>query len=190
MSDKTETPARLIIFDADGTLRRCTVPGQPCPNKDGEWEVIPGVRERIAGLPECTRFAIVSNQGGVGMGMMTSDAAHLMLEALSDAVFFEARKALSWLFVCCHAPKAGCACRKPSPLMLYWAMAHAHIRPVETLYVGDMDSDREAAQRAGVAFAWACEFFGWDEPCLGKAQELQRKRAARECELHGPQPGY
>lgn len=34
------TTKKLIIFDADGTLRRCTVPGQPCPNKDGEWELM------------------------------------------------------------------------------------------------------------------------------------------------------
>lgn len=186
MSDKTDQPARLIIFDADGTLRRCTVPGQPCPNKDGEWEVIPGVRERIAGLPECTRFAIVSNQGGVGMGMIPRDVAWQMLLELGD----QTMKGQGVVYMCPHAPKHGCTCRKPSPYMLLIAMTDTETLPRETLYVGDMESDREAAQRAGVAFAWACEFFGWDEPCLGKAQELQRKRAAGECELHGPQPGY
>lgn len=43
---------KLIIFDADGTLRRCTVPGQPCPNKADEWELMPGAKERLATLPK------------------------------------------------------------------------------------------------------------------------------------------
>jgi len=183
-NEKTDHPARLIIFDADGTLRRCTVPGQPCPNKDGEWEVIPGVKERIAGLPEGTHLAIASNQGGVGLGLMTLEIALELLRELSQ----QATGGRAWVLLCPHAPKDGCACRKPSPKMLFEAMEPLGMKPRETLYVGDMESDREAAQRAGVAFAWACEFFGWDEPCLGKAQELQRQRAIHECELHGPQP--
>lgn len=158
------TTKSLIIFDADGTLRRCTVPDQPCPNKPGEWEVIPGVREKISTLPERQRFAVVSNQGGVGLGRMTEAMAFSLLEALADAVFWDTRKGLSWIFACCHAPLSGCACRKPSPLMLFRAMEHAHCKPAETLYVGDMDSDCEAAERAGIDFMWAWEFFGWPEP--------------------------
>jgi FMN phosphatase YigB (HAD superfamily) len=32
----------------------------------------------------------------------------------------------------------------------------------ETLFVGDMDRDKEAARRAGARFMWADEFFDWD----------------------------
>lgn len=153
---------KLVIFDADGTLRRCTIEGQPCPNKDGEWELMPGVKEKIAALPERMHFAIVSNQGGVGLGLMTGEAAYSLLEALVDVAFWEVRKDIAWLFACTHAPNDGCACRKPSPLMLYKAMESAHCKPAETLYVGDMSSDREAAERAGVDFMWAHDFFGWE----------------------------
>ena len=34
-------PARLVVFDADGTLRRTTVPGQPCPRASDQWELLP-----------------------------------------------------------------------------------------------------------------------------------------------------
>lgn len=159
---------KLVIFDADGTLRRCTVPGQPCPNDHGEWELIPGVAEKVASLPEGVRFAIVSNQGGVGLGMMPMAKAYELLEVLAAKAFWDTRKAHCWIHACIHAPKEGCACRKPSPLMLYKAMESAHCKPAETLYVGDMESDREAAQRAGVDFLWAWEFFGW-EPVEGQA---------------------
>jgi len=39
---------RLIIFDADGTLRCCTVPGQVCPNADNQWELLPNVKEKLS----------------------------------------------------------------------------------------------------------------------------------------------
>lgn len=50
--------------------------------------------------------------------------------------------------------------RKPDPGMLLQAMAFACATPAETLMVGDMESDRLAAEAAGCAFAWADEFFG------------------------------
>jgi FMN phosphatase YigB (HAD superfamily) len=34
----------------------------------------------------------------------------------------------------------------------------------DVLYVGDMASDREAAERAGIDFCFAGDFFGWGDP--------------------------
>ena len=148
---------KLIIFDADDTLRRCTVEGQPCPNRPGEWELLPGVREKIAALPDQTYFAIVSNQGGIGLGKMPREVAWQMLLELAD----QTMRGRGVVYMCPHSPKDGCTCRKPSPLMLYLAMDALEVKPADTLYVGDMESDREAAKRAGVDFLWAWQFFGW-----------------------------
>ena len=46
-------------------------------------------------------------------------------------------------------------------------MHRFRIRRDETLFVGDMDRDEEAASRAGIRFLWAHEFFDW--------QNLQEK---------------
>jgi D-glycero-D-manno-heptose 1,7-bisphosphate phosphatase len=46
---------KLIIFDMDGTLRRTTVEGKPCPHAPGEWELLPGVREKFAGIARAQR---------------------------------------------------------------------------------------------------------------------------------------
>lgn len=180
---KSET-TKLVIFDADGTLRRCTVPGQPCPNKDGEWELMPGVKERLANTA-AARFAVVSNQGGVGLGHMAEDTAVRLLTEMCDAAFPRGKGKLVHLLWCPHAPKAGCRCRKPSPLLLYQAMIEADALPSETMYIGDMESDREAAQRAGVPFAWAWQFFGWERP-----EPTEREKEAYRCLMDGPQPGY
>lgn len=159
---------RLIIFDADSTLRRCTVPGQPCPNRPDEWELMPGVRERLAALGR-RYVAVVSNQGGVALGLLSSSMAISLLSDMAQEAFTDEQMRTCRIYICPHNPKASCRCRKPSPLMLYQAMECAEpsgpgISPVETLYVGDMQSDKEAADRAGVDFLWAWQFFGWPEP--------------------------
>src|SRR3954469_23765035 len=81
---------RLIIFDADGTLRRTTVEGLPCPNRPGEWELIPGVRERLGEIDwgaGGARFGVASNQGGVGVGYLSLTAARRLLEEMVVEAF-------------------------------------------------------------------------------------------------------
>jgi D-glycero-D-manno-heptose 1,7-bisphosphate phosphatase len=159
-------PVKLYIFDADGTLRRTTVEGQPCPNKEGEWELIPGVRERLARIEwgrTGAHFGVASNQGGVGMGYFSYETAYALLLAMATAALGRAPLEGA-IQMCPHAPFAGCPCRKPKPLMLVRLMHRFAARRDETLFVGDMDRDEEAARRAGVRFAWAHEFFEWDAP--------------------------
>ena len=154
-------PVRLYIFDADGTLRRTTVPGLPCPNRPGEWELIPGVRERLARVEwgaGGARFGVASNQGGVGLGYMTLAAARRLLADMVVAAFGVEPPPGS-IEICPHAPYLKCPCRKPEPLMLLRLMRRFQAAPAETLFVGDMDKDEEAARRAGTGFMWAHEFF-------------------------------
>ena len=157
-------PVRLYIFDADGTLRRTTVPGLPCPNAPGEWELIPGVKERLARVrwgAGGARFGVATNQGGVGLGYLTLKRAHaLLVEMVVQA--FGVWPPTGSIEICPHAPHLGCHCRKPEPLMLQRLMRRFGVPNHETLFVGDMDRDEEAARRAGARFMWADEFFGWD----------------------------
>lgn len=160
---------KLLAFDADGTLRKCTVPGQPCPNRPGEWELLPGVREKLATIDwTATDFAIVSNQGGVGLGILDAAIAKRVLEDTALAAL-EGSNAIrlgvieATILLCPHAPKAGCPCRKPQPGLLFQIMVQFDVSPADVLYVGDQDSDRIAAERAGVDFMWARDFFGWSE---------------------------
>jgi len=159
-----QTPIKLYVFDADGTLRRTTVEGQPCPNKPGEWELLPGVRERLAEIEwgREAHFGIASNQGGVGMGYFTHEAAYNLLVEMLEAAFGQPPPPGS-IEMCPHAPRDGCAGRKPNPEMLIRLMRRFQVRRGETLFVGDMDRDEEAARRARVRFMWAHEFFGWSE---------------------------
>jgi D-glycero-D-manno-heptose 1,7-bisphosphate phosphatase len=158
---------KLYVFDADGTLRRSTVPGKPCPNSNDEWELIPGVRERLAGIewgPEGARFGVASNQGGVGLGYLTLRTARSMLEEMVSQAFGVRPPPPGSVEICPHAPHLKCPCRKPKPEMLRRLMRRFRAAPVETIFVGDMPTDEETALNAGTHFAWAHEFFGWPRP--------------------------
>lgn len=156
---------KLIIFDADNTLRRCTVEGQPCPNAPGEWELMPNVKETLAeigwGTPHAggVAYGIASNQAGVGYGYMTEEVAYNLLKDMVVEAF-GGWPATGTIQVCPHLPDAGCECRKPQSLMLQRLMKSWLLSPDETLYVGDMESDKQAAENAGCHFMWARDFFG------------------------------
>lgn len=167
---------KLYIFDADGTLRRSTVEGQPCPNRPGEWELLPGVRERLARInwgDVGVRFGVASNQGGVGVGYLTLEAARRLLVEMAEAALGTTPPAGS-IEICPHAPYLKCPCRKPEPLMLLRLMRRFGVEKEQTLYVGDMETDEEAARRAEVSFMWAHEFFGWE------TEEIAARKDARQ----------
>jgi len=154
---------RLYIFDADNTLRVTTV-DKPCPNGPGEWELAPGVIERLAEVDwrKCY-YGIVSNQAGIAQGFITGEMAMRLLLDLASAAFSQTPHT-GMVLLCPHAEDDGCLCRKPSPYMLNQVIRACGVSPRETLMVGDMDTDQRAARNAGCDFAWADEFFGVQEP--------------------------
>ncbi len=173
----------LVIFDADGTLRRCTVADQPCPNRHGEWELIAGVKERLALVPwkeRGIRIGIASNQAGVSAGHLTAETANDLLHDMFDEAFgFHGRADL--IMHCPHDPVADCNCRKPRPGMIDNIVFDARSTKRHTLYVGDLEVDRLVAEKAGVDFQWAWEFFGKTKEewvgWLARRAEEDRRRA-------------
>jgi HAD superfamily hydrolase (TIGR01662 family) len=155
---------RLCIFDADETLRRSTVPGRPCPRAPGEWELLPGVRERLAAVPwqrpGGPYFGLASNQDQVGAGLFSRGMARALLRDLACAVIGQVPPDPA-LQLCPHALGLGCDCRKPGPRMLVRIMAFYGVPREETVFVGDSEADRGAAAAAGVDFLDARELFGW-----------------------------
>lgn len=170
------TKLRVILFDADGTLRYTTVPGEVCPNKEDEWELYPDVRKKMEELDPDIRVGIVSNQGGVASGKLSADKAHALLSECAYCAFTPRQFSLAWIAMCVHPSRGSCLCRKPSPYMLMEA-ASGLVRHEKTyvlqrhecLYVGDMGTDKQAAEAAGFHFMWAWDFFG--RPAPEKIQE-------------------
>jgi len=153
---------KLFIFDADGTLRRTTVSGQPTPHQDGQWELLPNVREKlheIRSRREDIVLAIASNQGGIELGYLSRKQARKLLEDLYKKL--TGKRAAKGMIQLCSDFKSPSDCRKPKPGMLQKIMEQAGVSCKETLFVGDSEDDRDTAENAGVRFMWAKNFFGW-----------------------------
>ena len=159
---------KLLILDLDGTVRSCTVPGQPCPNSVGEQALIPGAADAIRyALDRGVRICGATNQGGIGLGYTTeTDHAEMVMELTAMLAEAVDRDIAFPVWHCAHAPDAGCACRKPSGEMLRAAMLSHGASAAETLFVGDRDSDRGAAVDAGCRFLDADSWRTHSRPVL------------------------
>jgi HAD superfamily hydrolase (TIGR01662 family) len=125
-----------------------------------EWRLMPGVAAGLRAITWASGgpwLAIASNQNGVAAGELTEHTTaraliEEMLRAALGRVTDETR-----IELCICDERIPCACRKPAPGLLL--LEHYGVSPEEAMFVGDLDSDAEAARRAGVAFMRAERFF-------------------------------
>ena len=163
---------RLIIFDADGTLRRCKAHHGPCHSDNGQWEIIPGVQEVIDSYrTQDLVFGIATNQAGVELGHRTLPQVFTELALLSHTLLGRSQHPV-FLCACPHATTP-CLCKKPAPGMLFEILESYRrvydldldkVAPDNLLFVGDSVDDLGAANRAGIPFCYAHHFFGWEYP--------------------------
>ena len=151
----------LYIFDKDGTI--IASHGNRPANTIEEQRLLPGVARKCQELKaQGHTLAVASNQGGVAWSFITIKQARELVIHSANLIEVDAWR------MCPHHPKGRnayaveCECRKPAPGMLLSLMTQFKASPDETVYVGDMDSDREAAEAAGVTFIHASEFFKED----------------------------
>ena len=133
--------SRAVLFDRDGTL----IVDVPYNGDPSLVVAMPGAaralaRLRAAGIPT----AMISNQSGVGRGLLTID----QVEAVNRRVEELVGPVGPWL-VCPHAPDDGCQCRKPAPGLVLAAAAALGVDPGDCVVVGDIGADVEAARAAG-----------------------------------------
>ena len=155
---------KLVILDKDGTVVKYL--GDRPANTPEEQVLLPGVSEKISWLKrQGYKIALASNQGGVAWGFISyAQASALMADAAekvgADAYRFcpHDARALGTPNACPEYATT-CGCRKPAPGMLLDLMREFNVSRSNTIYVGDRDEDRQAAQAAGVHFVWAQEFF-------------------------------
>jgi histidinol-phosphate phosphatase family protein len=95
-------------------------------------------------------LVIVSNQSGIGRGMIAADEATAVHDRMV-AWFAAAGVAFAGFYYCPHAPGAGCECRKPSPGLILDAALELDIDLAQSVMVGDRATDIEAGRAAGCA---------------------------------------
>ncbi len=153
---------KLVIFDVDGTLVT-TKSGETFRKTADDWQWLPGRKEKLGNVfKQNVVLGIATNQGGVAFGYMEEGLIAKEIDRLASEAL------IGWVEICYTHPNA---CipeyyhandprRKPGPGMLLQIMQYTQIGPIHTLMVGDRPEDEQAAQNAGVAFAWSTDFFG------------------------------
>ena len=142
----TREPA--VILDRDGVLNTRPPRAQYVTRwEDFEW--LPRVKEALSVLSQAGyRIIVVSNQAGIGRGVMT-EAALDDIHTRMKAEALEAGGRIDAIYYCPHDWEEGCECRKPKPGMLFQAQRDFNLDLTRTVFVGDDERDAQAAEAAG-----------------------------------------
>jgi len=138
---------RALFLDRDGTL--IVDVGYP---KDAEQvELVGGAAEALRELQREWALVVVSNQSGIGRGLITEAQAAAVHQRFV-AAFAAAGVRFAGFYYCPHAPEAGCACRKPAPGLVVDAARELELDLARSILIGDKPSDLEAGRAAGCQY--------------------------------------
>lgn len=111
----------------------------------------PGVIETLKALKQRGYlFIMVTNQGGISLGINTLEKVEL-IHAHMEALLGKEGIRLEETYYCPHhGDQEACLCRKPLPLMIQKALARFGVDPGRSYFIGDSERDVEAGKAAGV----------------------------------------
>ena len=142
---------KIVFMDRDGVINAFPGDGYYV-DEVRKFRFLPGAKEAIRSLTETGHtIFVVSNQAGVGRGMMSAR----MLKSIDGKMSKDLAAAggkIRKSFYCTHKPDAGCDCRKPGIGLIKQALrlvrktlAHGP----RTFFVGDTDRDIETGHKVG-----------------------------------------
>jgi histidinol-phosphate phosphatase family protein len=152
VTTKSQQNPRAIFFDRDGVINARILGGYV--RHWNEFELLPGVIETLREVKRRGYLAIIiTNQRGVGMGLMSEAQLHAVHEELQREMERKAGVRFDDIFLCTDADKSSTR-RKPSPAMLLEAAEKWNIDLANSWMIGDTMSDIEAGTRAGTKTAY------------------------------------
>jgi len=143
----SEAPRRALFVDRDGTL----IADVGYPRDPARVEPLPGAIDALHALGARFALVIVSNQSGLGRGLITDAEARAVHDRVID-VFARAGIGFAGAYYCPHAPGAGCPCRKPAPGLLLDAARELGLDLARSVMIGDKASDVAAGRAAGCGY--------------------------------------
>jgi D-glycero-D-manno-heptose 1,7-bisphosphate phosphatase len=169
-------PRPAIFLDRDGVLN---VRRSDHVKSLAEFEFIPGALDALSELDVGeTPVVVVTNQSVIGRGLASHAEVDIIHAHLREAMLGAGVQRLS-IYVCPHAPKDGCECRKPRPGLLLRAASELNLDLKRSVMIGDSITDAQAGMAAGCYPILVGNFEG-TIACvadLGEAVRLIRGRA-------------
>lgn len=132
----------LVLLDRDGVINFDSDQYIRTPD---QWRALPGSPEAIAALHSAGyRVVVVSNQSGVGRGLLSETALAGIHEKMRQTIE-AAGGCLSGIYYCPHRPDECCDCRKPRVGLLRQIGKDFGSALTGVPFVGDKLSDVDAA---------------------------------------------
>lgn len=140
---------KAVFIDRDGVIN--SDEGLYYIWKEADFKLNTGVVEGIKTLYNNEfEIIIISNQGGIGLGMYTraqTEHLHSIFLKKMNENGIEIRE----IYYCPHHPKTGmCTCRKPQNLMIEKAIARFGIDRTHSFLIGDSIRDIEAGEASSL----------------------------------------
>jgi len=161
ISDKNQAAVRQLVaeragrewclfLDRDGVINRQIIGDYVRTWRQFQW--LPNAVAALRRLGDwAPHVVVVTNQQGIGKGLMSADAAdeihrNLLAKLSAEGVAIDAVQ------VCPHLQSASCYCRKPNPaLALAWLRQHPDNEATLSIMAGDSWSDLEFARNIASA---------------------------------------
>ncbi|HEX4074026.1 MAG TPA: HAD family hydrolase [Candidatus Acidoferrales bacterium] len=136
-----------IFIDRDGVIN-CRRPDDYVLHYS-QFVFVPGIQvalKRLASLR--LPMIVISNQAAVGKGLLDPTGLEEITARMRE-ILIEDGTALAAAYYCPHTPSEDCACRKPKPELLYQAANDFNIDLGHSVFIGDSETDIQAARSAG-----------------------------------------
>ena len=134
---------KAVFLDRDGTI----IFDHGYIKEPSLVNVLPKAKDAIDVLKKAGfMIFIVTNQSGVGRGMMsTSDVDNVNKELLNKL----SPNSIQDVLICYHAPQDNCNCRKPKTGLIDTVIKKYNIDTKHSYSIGDKDSDKELGKNIG-----------------------------------------
>lgn len=153
VADAYFTPKKILLVDRDGTINRKPERARYLADWS-DWRFVPETLEALKRLAAAGwSFVVISNQAGVGRGMVTEEQVWELDRRMKKALGSEGVPILGSHY-CFHHWDDHCLCRKPEPGMFHAASLEYGVRLDRAWYLGDDPRDAVAAWRAGCRCAY------------------------------------
>ncbi len=147
-ADAYFTPKKILLIDRDGTIN-CKPERARYLSAWDDWRFVVETLDALKRLAAAGwAFIVISNQAGVGRGMVTEEQVWEIDRRMKEALGRVGVPILGSHY-CFHHWDDHCLCRKPEPGMFYAAARDFSLRLDQTWYLGDDPRDCTAAWRAG-----------------------------------------
>ncbi len=137
----------IVILDRDGVINFDSDAYIKTPE---EWQPIPGSLDAIGRLCAAGyRVAVVSNQSGIGRGLLDREVLDRIHEKMIAGVE-AAGGHLSGIYFCPHTPDEDCECRKPRTALLRRLKTDLDLATLKGVpVIGDKLADLDLAAAVG-----------------------------------------